>query len=195
MSLSLVVGLGNPGASYERTRHNVGWRVVDALAADRKATWREERSFRGLLARVDGPKGRPLILLKPTTYMNECGQSVRSVCDYFKINIDSVVIVYDELSLSLGKMKVSLSGSAGGHNGVISLLACLGDGFSRLRIGIGPKFPKEMDLADFVLSPFQPEEEVRFTGFLPHCVAAVNCLLELGPVQAMTRLNQRTLSS
>jgi peptidyl-tRNA hydrolase, PTH1 family len=191
MSASLVVGLGNPGSAYDKTRHNAGWDVVSSFADRRRFVWKEERAFQGLVAKGTAPDSSPLILLKPLTFMNLSGQSVRSVVDYFKINVDSVCVVYDDLTLSLGRLKVSVSGSDGGHNGVASLLAHLGNGFTRLRLGIGPKHPKEMDLADFVLSRFTDAEHSLFTKNLPTCIEALELILRVGAKTAMNQLNQR----
>lgn len=192
MSVSLVVGLGNPGSRCERTRHNAGWNVVTDYARSLGVSWREERAFQGLFAKAEVPGSGTVLLLRPLTFMNESGVSVQSVVSYFKINIDSVVVVYDELTLPLGRIKVSLSGSAGGHNGVASLLAHVGDGFTRLRIGIGPKLPKHLDLADFVLAPFLPTEQTLFEKLTPDYTQALALILKIGPQQAMNRLNQRT---
>lgn len=191
MSVSLVVGLGNPGSNYERTRHNAGWQVVGEFARRLGCTWREERSFVGALARAEMPSVGTVLLLRPLTYMNESGKSIASVASYFKINVDHVVCVYDELTLPLGRIKVSVSGSAGGHNGVASTLAHLGDGFCRLRLGIGPKLPKQLDLADFVLAPFTDSERTLFHSLTPKFVDALELILQQGVQPAMNRLNQR----
>lgn len=191
MSVSLVVGLGNPGSMYEHTRHNIGWDAVNAYASRQGFAWREERSFRGAVARGQTPDGRSIVLLRPLTFMNVSGECVQSVASFFKIKIDAVVVVYDELTLSLGRMKVSVSGSSGGHNGIASILAHLGDGFTRLRLGIGPKTPKEMDLADFVLSRFTDTEHERVRALLPLSTEAIDLILRIGPTMAMNRLNQR----
>jgi PTH1 family peptidyl-tRNA hydrolase len=193
MSDLLVVGLGNPGPRYATTRHNAGWNVVSAYATRLGIRLSEEAGFQGVIGRHRSLDQRTLHLLLPTTFMNNSGQSVRSVINYFKINIDSVVVVYDELTLPLGRIKVSTSGSAAGHNGIASLLAHVGDGFSRLRVGIGPKEPREMDLADFVLSPFTPEQQQIFQKCLPAYVDALELVVTQGAERAMNRLNQRII--
>src|SRR3954463_14956311 len=154
MFLSLVAGLGNPGRDYESTRHNVGWVVLDALAKKHRLAWKQAPQFEAEVARWDLPGGRTRWLLKPLTFMNDSGRAVGAFARFYKLSPESLVAVYDDLNIELGLVKVTVTGSAGGHNGVASLLEHVGDGFGRYRIGIGPKDPPQMELSDFVLGKF-----------------------------------------
>jgi len=138
----LIVGLGNPGEQYRQTRHNIGFMVLDRLAQSWQARWSEYKKFQAELAEVARPPQK-LRLLKPLTYMNRSGQSVRAAIDWFKLSPDAVLVVYDDLDLPFGKLRLRLSGSAGGHNGMKSIIAHLGmQDFPRLRVGIGS--PKQL---------------------------------------------------
>ena len=191
MSITLVAGLGNPGRDYARTRPNLGWRVVDALACKHGLSWRSNAAFEAEVARWDVP-GRPSVwLTKPLTFMNESGRSVGGMARYHKLPVDSVAVVHDDLTIDLGRLKVSVLGSAGGHNGVSSLLEHLGDGFARYRIGIGPKEPPQMDLKDFVLSEFTSEQLATIEHKLDSYVQGLELLIASGPDQAMTLLNRK----
>lgn len=190
MSAALVLGLGNPGPEYARTRHNAGWRCLDAWAARLGASWSLERRFRADVARAT-LHGRTIWLAKPLTYMNDSGPPARALLDFHKLAPADVVAVFDELNLPIGRVKVSVGGSDGGHNGVASLLAHLGDGFVRYRIGIAPTRPRTQDLASFVLSPFATDEETDFSNHLPYFVDGLHLVATAGPAAAMNRLNQR----
>ena len=141
MSISLVAGLGNPGREYELSRHNLGWFVVDAYASKHGLAWKNAPEFDSVVARKDLGPGRTLWLVKPQTFMNESGRAVAALARYHRIAPEAVAAVYDDLTIDLGLVKVSVSGSDAGHNGVASLLEHLGAGFARLRLGIGPKAP------------------------------------------------------
>ncbi|HEY9645544.1 MAG TPA: aminoacyl-tRNA hydrolase, partial [Chroococcidiopsis sp.] len=142
---TLIVGLGNPGAKYDQTRHNIGFDVVDALARRWQIGLTENRKFQGIFGEGFAPNRDKIRLLKPQTYMNLSGQSIRAVVDWFKLSPEAVLIVYDDMDLPLGKLRMRLSGSAGGHNGMKSAIAHLGtQDFPRLRIGIGsPKLTSD----------------------------------------------------
>lgn len=191
MSLTLVVGLGNPGREYAATRHNLGWRVLDAFAARVGAGWKHQGAFEADVARWERPGGRPVLLAKPLTFMNESGRAVRALASYFKVPNAAIAVVYDDLTIPLPLVKVTVRGSAGGHNGVASLLEHVGDGFVRYRLGIGPKQPPQMDLKDFVLAPFTPEQRQIVEQSLPSYVAGLGLLIDSGPDRAMNFLNRR----
>ena len=191
MSISLVLGLGNPGRGYAETRHNLGWRVLDALAAREGLTWKKHSAFDAETTRWDHPSGRPILLAKPLTYMNESGRSARLLGSYFKVPNAAIASVYDDLTLNLGLVKVSTQGSAGGHNGVSSLIEHLGSGFVRYRLGIGPKTPAQMDLKDFVLAKFLPEQRLTIEQQLPNYLSGLDLLLTSGVERAMNSLNRR----
>ena len=150
MFFPLVAGLGNPGRDYESTRHNLGWVVLDAFAAKLGLAWQAAPQFDAEVARWDSP-GRTRWLVKPLTFMNDSGRAVAALAHYYKIAPPDVAAVYDDLTIDLGLVKVTVTGSAGGHNGVASLLAQRGERFVRYRLGIGPKEPPQMELTDFVL--------------------------------------------
>src|SRR6266487_2386235 len=154
----LVVGLGNPGARYTRTRHNVGWLVVDELARRLDGRWRGK--FSGQLAevRLDGLK---LGLLKPETFMNDSGRSVAAAARFFKVEPEAMLVVHDDVDLEPGRLQARAGGGLAGHNGLRSLAQALGtQDFVRLRIGVGrPGRGDPRSVADYVLSPFSPEED------------------------------------
>jgi PTH1 family peptidyl-tRNA hydrolase len=190
MSISLVAGLGNPGREYELTRHNLGWVALEALAKKHGLVWKHAPQFEAEIARWDSG-GRTLWLVKPLTYMNGSGAAVGAVARFYKIEPADIVAVYDDLTIDLGLIKVTVSGSAGGHNGVSSLLEHLGDGFARYRLGIGPKQPPQMDMADFVLGKFTPEQQILVTQKLDQYVSGLELLLSRGIEPAMNQLNRR----
>ena len=190
MSFSLVAGLGNPGRAHEGTRHNLGWGVLDALARRHGLVWRPSPEFKTEVARWETVAG-PLWLAKPQTFMNASGEAVGALARYFKAGPESVIAVYDDLTIDLGLLKVTAGGSAGGHNGVDSLIRHLGAGFVRYRLGIGPKRPPEMDLADFVLARFPPDQLAIVTGKIDYFVQGLELLLNRGLETAMNQLNRR----
>ncbi|MBS0663255.1 MAG: aminoacyl-tRNA hydrolase [Verrucomicrobia bacterium] len=191
MSITLVAGLGNPGREYEVTRHNLGWVVVDAFARKLGLSWKAQPQFEAEVARWDVAPGRTCHFAKPLTYMNGSGAAVGALARYYKVPLGSIVAVYDDLTIDLGLVKVSVSGSAGGHNGVASLLEHLGDGFVRYRLGIGPKEPAQMDLKDFVLGKFTPEQHTLLTKNLETYISGLDLLLSRGVEAAMNQLNRR----
>jgi PTH1 family peptidyl-tRNA hydrolase len=190
MSISLVAGLGNPGRDYEQTRHNLGWVVLDALAKKQGLAWKHAAQFEAEIARWDAPGGTRW-LVKPLTFMNASGRSVGTIARFYKIAPAEIAAVYDDLTIDLGLVKVTLTGSAGGHNGVSSLLDHVGDGFARYRLGIGPKEPAQMDMADFVLGKFTPDQQLIVTQKLDQYVTGLELLLARGVEPAMNQLNRR----
>jgi PTH1 family peptidyl-tRNA hydrolase len=190
MSISLVAALGNPGREYEATRHNLGWVVLDAFAQKQGLAWKQVGQFEAEVARWDTP-GRTRWLIKPLTFMNASGTAISAFARFFKIPQADVAVVYDDLTIDLGLVKVSLTGSAGGHNGVASLLDHLGDGFARYRIGIGPKQPPQMELTDFVLGKFTPDQQILLNQKLATYVQGLELLLSRGTEAAMNQLNRR----
>jgi len=192
VSIRLIVGLGNPGRDYAETRHNIGFMVLDAYAESRRASWSQESKCAALTARVRGPGGTDVRLMKPLSYMNESGRPVGAYCRYHRIAPEEVVVVYDELNLDCGVTKLTVSGSAGGHNGIASLLEHLGNGFRRFRIGIGPRHPPEIDLKDYVLGKLTPEQREIINRNMPHYIAGLNLLLQRGTEAAMNILNRRS---
>jgi PTH1 family peptidyl-tRNA hydrolase len=190
MFFPLVAALGNPGRTYESTRHNLGWVVVDALARKHGLAWKTAPQFTADLARWDLPDGTRW-LVKPLTFMNDSGRAVNAVARFYKIAPADIAAVYDDLTIDLGLVKVTTTGSAGGHNGVTSLLEHLGGGFTRYRLGIGPKEPPQMDMADFVLGKFIPDQQATVNQKLDTYVSGLELLLSRGIEPAMNQLNRR----
>jgi peptidyl-tRNA hydrolase, PTH1 family len=193
MSISLVAGLGNPGREYELSRHNLGWIALDAYASKHGLAWKNAPDFESVVARQDLGPGRTLWLTKPQTFMNASGHAVARLAKYHRIDPESVAAVYDDLTIDLGLVKVSVLGSDAGHNGVASLLEHLGTGFARYRLGVGPKYPPEMDLKDFVLSRFTAEQLTLIQNKTATYVQGLELLLASGPDRAMNQLNRRDL--
>jgi PTH1 family peptidyl-tRNA hydrolase len=184
----LVVGLGNPGREYARTRHNIGWLVVDELARRHDGSWRAK--FNGQLAevRIDGHK---VALLKPETFMNDSGRSVQAAARFYKVDPDAVLVVHDEGDFDLGRLQARLGGGLAGHNGLRSVAAHLGTpDFLRLRVGVGrPERGDRRSLADFVLSDFEPHEDAP--GIVGRAADAVETLDAEGLEEAQRRFNER----
>lgn len=187
----LIVGLGNPGAEYEGTRHNIGFRIIDSFAKQQNASeWKKERSFKSTIATVNFD-GEKVLLLKPGAFMNLSGMCLQKVSSFYKIPPAEILVIYDEINLDLGQRKVSLKGSAGGHNGMLDIINRIHPIFTRLRIGIGPKIPKEIDLADFVLGKFKDEENFTINAEMDRYVGCVEQLLRDGAEKAMIHINKR----
>ncbi len=188
----MIVGLGNPGSEYANTRHNIGFRVVDAFAEKHKAeAWTKERKQKGEVAILSSSKLGKLILVKPTTFMNESGVCVQKLCSYYKIPPEEVVVVYDEINLEVGEVKLSMSGSAGGHNGLADIISRIAPRFARIRVGIGGKPHKEMPLADYVLGKFSSDDESVVTASMDRYVESIELLIALGPDLAMNQINRK----
>lgn len=194
----LIVGLGNPGSKYEQTRHNVGFMAVDRLAQAWQISLAEHKKFFGSCGDGRGPHGDKIILLKPTTYMNLSGQSIRAVVDWYKISPESVLVIYDELDLPVGRLRMRLSGSAGGHNGMKSAIAHLGtQNFPRLRIGIdNPKQnppSSNQGTVSHVLGKFSQQEAPVIAEMLNLVLDAVTLGLKQGMEKSMSLYNGRSL--
>ncbi len=184
----LIVGLGNPGEKYENTRHNVGFLVVDELAERQSAPIQRLR-FKALtnLLTIAGEKA---LVMKPVTYMNLSGEAVRPAADFYKIPPERILVISDDTALDPGKLRIRLKGSAGGHNGLKSIIQHLGtDQFPRLRVGVGQKPHPDYDLADWVLGKFQGEDKKTMDAAVKRAADAVECLLREGPERAMSQFN------
>ncbi|MGB2924842.1 MAG: aminoacyl-tRNA hydrolase [Limnothrix sp.] len=193
----LIVGLGNPESKYDRTRHNIGFEFVDRIADDWGTSLQEHKKFHGYWAEVRRD-GKKLGLLKPTTYMNRSGQSLRAVIDWYKIPAESVLVVYDDMDLPLGRLRLRLTGSAGGHNGIKSIIAHLGtQDFPRLRIGIGKARSQSGDrqTISHVLGKFAPEEKPVLKEVLSLSEEALSMSLKEGVEKAMSLYNGRSVES
>ena len=185
----LIVGLGNPEPKYDKTRHNIGFDAVDALAKTWQIPLKENRRYKGLFAEGLTPYGNKIRLLKPLTYMNRSGQAVRAVADWYKIEPRSLLVIYDDMDLPVGKLRMRLSGSAGGHNGMKSIISHLGSqDFPRLRIGIGKSDGKKETISH-VLGKFAPQETKAIEEVLYISVKAVELSLKEGVEKSMNRYN------
>ncbi len=186
----IIVGLGNPTKEYEGTRHNVGFDVIDTLASEYNITveGREKRAYvgKGIIA------GQKVLLVKPQTYMNLSGESVRGLTDYYKVDEEAeLIIIYDDVSLDVGQLRIRKKGSAGGHNGIKSIISHLGHNvFLRIKVGVGEK-PKHYDLADYVLGHFSKEDKVVMQDGYKKAAKAIEMIL-LGDVDgAMNEFNKK----
>lgn len=169
--MNLVTGLGNIGAKYTFTRHNAGFMVVDSLALNNSEIFKENSKLKSLITKIR-LNGEDTLLVKPTTYMNLSGEAIRAVIDYYKIPVENTLVVYDDLSLDLGKIRFRASGSDGGHNGIKSIIQHLGTNkFARLKIGIGPQpgIPSEA----FVLQNFGNDESDKLKTVINKSTEAI----------------------
>lgn len=182
----LIVGLGNPGREYSRNRHNVGFMMIDRFAE--RIGLKFERIKHNTLISDGRLEGDKIILAKPLSFMNLSGQAVKSLVSFYKINNENVLIVYDELDISQGVIRLRPGGGAGGHKGMRSVIDHLGEGVNRLRIGIG-RPPEFMDPADYVLQNFTELERVKIDDVLDHAVEAVLCFIKQGISEAMENFN------
>lgn len=181
-SIRLIVGLGNPGAEYAETRHNVGFMVLDRLAMGR-SEWRKEKAWNASLARVDG-----VVLCKPQTFMNLSGRAVAAVAKFYQIPPEAVLVVLDEMALPLGRLRLRPGGSAGGHNGLKSIVEHLGtQSVPRLRLGIGGAHPGEA--VGHVLGSFRKDERPALEEMLERSEAAVLAVQRDGIATAMNAFN------
>ncbi|MGD1803870.1 aminoacyl-tRNA hydrolase [Dapis sp. BLCC M126] len=195
----LIVGLGNPEPKYNQTRHNIGFAAVDNLANIWQIPLSENRKFKAEFGEGRSIKAEKNYLLKPLTYMNRSGQAIRAVVDWYKLPPSSVLIIYDDMDLPIGRLRLRLSGSAGGHNGIKSAIAHLGtQDFPRLRIGIGKPKNVTAESGDpktisHVLGKFSPTENKLMTQVLELVVDAVELSLKQGIEKAMSLYNSRTI--
>ena len=191
MSILIVAGLGNPGRDYADTRHNYGWVVIDAFARRHGLSFRAQTRFDAEVAKWERKGGHSLWLVKPQTFMNESGRSLGSFLHFHKVEAAQLAVIYDDLTMDLGVIKVSCQGSSGGHNGVASTLEHVGQGFARFRLGIGPKCPPQMDLKDFVLGKFTSEQSELISTTLTNTLDGLDLLINQGVEKAMNQLNRR----
>ena len=185
----LLVGLGNPGDRYARTRHNAGWMVLEAFAAKHRVSI-EKTGYHGLYGEMRQPGiGDKIILLKPLTFMNLSGRSVAPAASFYKVTPADILVIYDDLDLPPGKLRVREKGSAGGHNGMKSIIQELGTpDFPRLKVGIGRPAPG-WEVVDWVLGTFNPDDAASIAQALPRAIEAVEAFLTEGPLKAMARFN------
>ena len=186
----LIVGLGNPGKDYDRTRHNCGFRAIDILA-QKLCCKIDKCKFQGLYGQTT-VSNKKIYLLKPQTYMNLSGRSVLQFSAYFNIPPQRIIVLFDDVSFEPGKIRIRSDGSAGGHNGIKSIIAELGSqDFPRVKIGVGSKPYPEQDLADWVLSTFSSAEEKVLQPALDHAADAALCIIDKGIQEASNRYNRK----
>ncbi len=189
LPLRIVVGLGNPGPEHQSTRHNAGFWFVDLLARRHGGEFRDYRKFSGETARI-AIDGHDIILLKPTTYMNRSGLSVRQLSEFYKIAPEDILVVYDELDLPVGTVRLKHGGGSGGHNGVRDTITHVGEKFWRLRLGIGHPGNRS-EVIDYVLTRAPRPEEDLILEAVSTAADVMPLLLEQGAERAMTRLHSR----
>lgn len=185
----LIAGLGNPTKEYDKTRHNVGFSVIDVLA-DRYRIDVSEKKHKALCGRgvIEGQK---VLFLKPQTFMNLSGESIRAAADYYKIAPEEMIVIYDDISLDPGQLRIRLKGSAGGHNGIKNIIANLGtQDFPRIKVGVGAK-PPRMDLADYVLSRFGAGEQKLMDEAFGEAAEAAVMMMTDGAERAMNHFNAK----
>lgn len=185
--MKIIVGLGNPTSKYEGTRHNVGFSVIYELS-DTYNIKVDTNKHKALIGKgVIG--GEKVILAMPMTYMNLSGESVREIIDYYKCDIDDLIVAYDDISLDVGKLRVRAKGSAGGHNGIKNIIQHMGsDAFARVKVGVGEK-PKQMDLADYVLGRFNKDEQPVIRDSVKRAADAIYTMITEGNDAAMNKFN------
>jgi PTH1 family peptidyl-tRNA hydrolase len=188
-SLYLVAGLGNPGSDYDRTRHNLGFLTVDELAARLDAGRFKKSKHSALVADARDGETR-LVLAKPQTYMNLSGRSIASLMNFFKVELENVIVVHDELDLPFGIVRVKLGGGTAGHNGLRSIVAAIGSDFVRVRIGIGRPMGRK-DPVDYVLEPFGKSEALEVPAIVDRAADAVLSVVREGVGAAQTEFNRR----
>jgi len=190
--LKIVVGLGNPGLQYEFSRHNIGFRIIDNLALDIGIEFKKVKSYYSLISRGK-INNHQIMLAKPQTFMNLSGRAVSKVVFYYKISFSDLLIVYDDLNLELGQIRIRKRGSAGGHKGMESIIQYLGsEDIPRLRIGIGkPSINSNFDCVSYVLSGFEVEEREKVKEIIKLSTEAVKFIIKNSFTEAMRRYNKK----
>lgn len=187
--MKIIIGLGNPTEKYGNTRHNAGFMVLDNLAGKINGSFSSESKFKAQILKGI-LNGEQVLLVKPQTFMNLSGEAFALILNYFKSDISDILVVYDDISLDLGTLRFRASGSDGGHNGIKSIIKCLGNNknFARLKVGIGPQ-PPYMPSERFVLGEFTGQEKLILRDLIPHASKAVECFIFSGIVEAQNKFN------
>lgn len=184
----LVAGLGNPGKKYDKTRHNAGFHAIEAIAKENGDDLsREKGKFNALYLNTE-IGDRKCLLLRPLTYMNLSGEAIAAAASYYKIPVEHIIVICDDITNPPGKMRIKRKGSAGGHNGLKSIIEHIGEDFPRIRLGVGAK-PEGRDLADWVLSDFGAEEQKQMQYSYGCCFEAVKLIMEGSVDKAMNKFN------
>jgi peptidyl-tRNA hydrolase, PTH1 family len=188
--MKLIVGLGNPGLKYSGSRHNIGYSIIKALARKHKAVFRKETGVSSLSAKCR-IQSREVVLALPLTYMNLSGEAVSRLADKYRIDLQEVLAVCDDLDLAFGRLRIRPSGSAGGHKGIRSIIESLkSENFSRLRAGIGRPSAAKKDIAEFVLSSFSREDKSRLKEIIAEAVSCVEMWVSEGVEECMNKFNK-----
>ncbi|KKR56672.1 MAG: Peptidyl-tRNA hydrolase [Candidatus Curtissbacteria bacterium GW2011_GWA1_40_47] len=181
--MKLIVGLGNPGVKFEKTRHNLGFMVMDFFAGNKGLSWQYNSDFSSHYA-----KDAELVIAKPTTYVNQSGIAVASICRYFRVDLSDLLVIHDDLDLPFGKIRLTYGSSSAGHRGIESIIENLGMEFTRLRIGIGRPL-ESIDPEKYVLQKFSTEENKQLPKIIEKSTEAIKSYLDLGIDAAMNRYN------
>lgn len=171
---TLLVGLGNPGAQYNGTRHNVGFLCLDEFVSktDEMEDWIEKKDLKCLLSTGRIGDGR-VIAMKPTTFMNLSGEAVQAIMHFYKIGLDRITVIHDELDIDFGQIRLRQGGSSAGHNGIKSVTKHIGEDYKRIRIGVGPKVPARLPAEDFVLQKFSAEQQTQLPNLTRETIAII----------------------
>ena len=187
--MHLIVGLGNPGAKYARTRHNIGFQLVERLASGWRCDWSAEKKFQARVARLER-NGKPVLLAEPQTFMNASGEAVGAMANFYRLPLQRMLVAVDDADLPLGEIRLRKSGSSGGHHGLESIEQRLGSReFARLRLGIGRTADGKREITDYVLAPFSAAETALVEQVLKAACAQVECWLDAGIEKAMSQFN------
>jgi len=188
--VKVIVGLGNPGAEYKKTRHNLGFDLLDRIAEDFFFNWKFDKKFNAEIAEgiIDNHK---VSLIKPQTFMNLSGYSVEKFKEYYKLSNNAFLVAYDDYNLNLGQSKLKIGGADGGHNGISSIILQIGVDFPRFRLGIHPKCKVSLNLSDFVLGRFDLSEQQILNQMFVHWIQDIRLILDEGVEKAMNQTNKR----
>lgn len=188
-NLHLIVGLGNPGAKYARTRHNIGFMLVERLAEKWRTNWSDEKKFQSRVARLERD-GKPVLLAEPQTFMNASGDAVGAMANFYRLPLKRLLVAVDDADLPLGEIRLRPRGSSGGHHGLESIEQHAGSReFARLRLGIGRTADGRREITDYVLAPFNAAESALVERVLAAAGAQVDCWLDAGIEKAMNQFN------
>lgn len=184
----IIVGLGNPGSKYQNTRHNIGFITADYIADEKRVKLNKVKFKSSYNILTIG--GEKCLLMKPNTYMNLSGDAVKEAATFYKVPADHVIVIFDDCSLPCGKLRIRQNGSAGGHNGIKSIIAQLGtDAFPRIKIGVGEKPHPDYDMADWVLSTFSEQDKKLLKPAVENAAKALEVFISDGPDRAMNKFN------
>jgi PTH1 family peptidyl-tRNA hydrolase len=188
-NLRLIVGLGNPGAKYARTRHNIGFQLVERLAEKWRAAWNAEKKFQASVARVTRNESQ-VILALPQTFMNASGEAVQALANFYRVPPGKILVAVDDADLPLGEIRLRANSSSGGHHGLESIEQHLGTReFARLRMGVGRTADGRREIADYVLAPFDKADAALVEAVLTAAAGQVECWLDAGIEKAMNQFN------